>query len=314
MNNLKWIIFFFLFNLNLYSQDHPLNDAVYRNIIKYNMGVTDEQINDFIIIDNFITTLQLDKSTNYSLSEFSTFDLPSKNPETLIREYKLRKSEIEITCDNLRNDINSRLDHDIQQIIYFADKQLRKHGVNTSTGNKYADYLIREGIKEAGKEFILQQKEKQIQAAKREAERQLRSELRRELEPLRDKMLNENQEAMKQYIYAMAYCPSISDELYYRELYLFHRCLYNKTKSDFSIYSTDWLNPVCREPIHKNRNTGKGVDYLTITERKLKLYSEFNDEIFFTAANDYIEIAIRNSPDNANCYVLKSELVKDIID
>jgi len=295
---------------------HILNDPLYRDIVKHHLKVSDQNIDDAIVIDKFLITLQKAKGSSLKLSTYTSIDLPSTSPEELIRQYSYKISELEAVCNNISTEIEMRLEKDIENITELIERELKKHNVKASTGNKYADMLVKETGKETAKQLLIKKKEKQIEEARREAEQKLKLELESKLRPVRDQMLSENKEGRDKSLYAAAYAPEESDENNHIKEYYFYKCCYDYVKSNYSYLNTRWLNPPCANSANWDYQSSSmnEDDYAKIAIRKYDLYKEYKNKNFLDATLIYLNQGLADNPRNADLFVLKYKLEDDIIE
>jgi len=295
--------------------NQQMNDQfmqIYRNNY-YNISYEEAQA--IFVIDNYIFNQNASFVLPKVLDQYTKFDLPSKNPKAMISEYNYRLSEINVQCDQMRSQMEARVSANVDIVVNWAEKELRRLNVKATTGNVYADLLIKEAGKEVAKKAIMDQKQKKINAERRKAEAELDRQLKSKMEPIRDEMLDQNGVAMNQYLYAAAYAISEKEEEAYVNYYNFHQCVYNKISQNYNYKRTDWMKPNCTAPVEmRTQPNPADPDYAVVALRKYNLYNKYRKEIFIESTKQYLDIAIGSNPKNANIYLLKVKLSDNIID
>ncbi len=321
MKNFALFVFLFsiTFLLNAQTNDydnHILNDPLYRDIVKHHLKVSDQNINDAIVIDNFLITLRKTKGTSAKLNPYTSINLPSTSPEELIRSYAYKMSELEAVCNNIRTEIDMRLDRDIDNFLKIAERALKELDIKYSTGNAELDRLGKNWAKARAKKAILKTKEEDIAKAKREAERELKYEIESKLRPVRDQMLRENKEWMEQSLYAAAYAPELAEEKKHLKEYEQYKCNYDYVDRNYSYQSTKWLKPPCGSSSAFNYQdySSDDNDLAKIAIRKYELFKKYHEDIFKEATTIYLQQALGQNPKNADLLVLTYNLEEDVIE
>lgn len=315
-------LFFLLSSIHCFSfaqvNNHPLNNPLYRDIAKHHLNLNNHQINDAITIDNFLATLQRNKQLSSDLRKYTDFNIPSDNPEVLIKEYQYKKSELDAECSMVKAEIESRLTRDLNLITRSIERELNKRGVNTrSTGSKIGDVYLKatkESLVDASKETIMEKKKRQIDRARKEAERELDSILNAKLLPIKHKMLSENESASTRYKQAFIYAIDKNDEEKYLDNYLYYQCRFDHINTNYSIENVDWITPPCYAPKYGDITKSNHYDFIKAARRKYELYREYGFPELLDITKEYLEFGVGEDPYNANAHLLKAEISNDIID
>ena len=259
------------------------------------------------LMNNYLSTVTFSNR----LSSISSFDFPTNDPEQLLSAYYDKINQLNANFAQQQEANNAMIDQGIRDLGELAADVARNN--NITTKDPIADFFIKEIAIGTVQERSKQKNAEKMELQRSQLQANLESNLRKEMDVIRDQMLSENNQLRDRYLEAMAYEADNAKESYYSSCYDYYKCFVVQIGSRYSYNSQSWYKPDCLIPKEEYSTSIKN-DYADIAFRKLNLYRKFNNEMFMDATKIFLDASLAENNQNPKAYFLKAQLEKDIID
>ncbi len=307
------LVFQILFIKTGVSQPDKRIDGYYTlKALTDKQDISAEVILGAVVINDMFSSFK--RSTNFrnELSAYSNFTFTSTDPEKLIKEFKNKMAEIEVTSQQRKIESEAQAKRDIAALELDFKNLLAKFDKQYDTSSPFAM-----AMRDAAIETAKQKHRIKIAAAKREAEEELDNALRTGMESIKNTIIKENTLKMAESLNAASIVKEENKEKRFISDYYFHKCVIREVNSNYDYKKSSWINPNCpstNASYYKSMGKGK-TDYISVAFRKYKLYKEeLKDSKFLEMTKKYLNAGLAENKDNARAYLLKSQLESDIFE
>lgn len=198
----------------------------------------------FSLAGSIFTSYQGQKNYQNKINAIVKINTSISDPEQLVREYTTKMNQLQREADQRKAQKAAELEKQIDLIKKALDQTLKAADVDLGpVGN-----LVKDVAAGVGKQVAINNANRKIEALKQQAEKELDEEMKKSMGAIYDKIVKENQDAQKEYLFAAAEVYAEREERHYIEYYNFFSCALASMKKNYNYKSAEWLKTGCTTP------------------------------------------------------------------